>query len=139
MDSKNVIFAIVLSTIVLIFWATFFEPPIIEEKVTKNETMQNESVEAPSVEITEKSKKISRNEAINAVDRISLENNNIKGSISLEGGIIDDVIFKNYNKELNNNEKVVFLNPKNSNDDTRLVDLQQFSVLFEIGLYGVKR
>ena len=35
MDSKNVIFAIVLSTIVLIFWATFFEPPIIEEKVTK--------------------------------------------------------------------------------------------------------
>ena len=116
MDSKNVIFAIVLSTIVLIFWATFFEPPIIEEKVTKNETMQNESVEAPSVEITEKSKKISRNEAINAVDRISLENNNIKGSISLEGGIIDDVIFKNYNKELNNNEKVVFLNPKNSNE-----------------------
>ena len=116
MDSKNVLFAIVLSTLVLIFWATFFEPPISEKEISKNETTQNESVEAPSVEITEESKKISRNEAISNVDRIKLENNNIKGSISLEGGIIDDVIFKNYNKKLNENEKVVFLNPKNSGE-----------------------
>tara|TARA_Y100001970_G_C14206981_1_gene844673 strand:+ start:234 stop:1913 length:1680 start_codon:yes stop_codon:yes gene_type:complete len=116
MDSKNVLFAIVLSTLVLIFWATFFEPPISEKEISKNETTQNESVEAPSVEITEESKKISRSEAISNVDRIKLENNNIKGSISLEGGIIDDVIFKNYNKKLNENEKVVFLNPKNSGE-----------------------
>ena len=32
MDSKNVIFAVILSTLVLIFWATFFEPPVIEQE-----------------------------------------------------------------------------------------------------------
>ena len=40
MDSKNVILAVVLSTVVLIFWATFFEPPIVEQEVNKNQTTQ---------------------------------------------------------------------------------------------------
>jgi len=116
MDTKNVLFAIVLSSIVLIFWATFFEPPITEKDIKQIESVQNENVETPSVEKTEKLKKISRSEAINSVERIKLENNNIKGSISLEGGIIDDVTFKNYNEKLDGKEKIVFLNPKNSNE-----------------------
>ena len=116
MDTKNVLFAIVLSSIVLIFWATFFEPPITEKDIKQIESVQNENVETPSVEKTENLKEISRNEAINSVERIKLENNNIKGSISLEGGIIDDVTFKNYNEKLDGKEKIVFLNPKNSNE-----------------------
>ena len=116
MDTKNVLFAIVLSSIVLIFWATFFEPPVTEKDIKQVESIQNENVETPSVEKTEKLKKISRSEAINSVERIKLENNNIKGSISLEGGIIDDVTFKNYNEKLDGKEKIVFLNPKNSNE-----------------------
>ena len=116
MDTRNVLFAVILSTIVLIFWATFFEPPITEKNIQQKKSTQNESVETPSVEETENLQKISRNEAINSVDRIKLENNNIKGSISLQGGIIDDVTFKNYNKKLNGNEKIVFLNPKNSDE-----------------------
>ena len=31
METRNVLLAIVLSTIVLIFWGTFFEAPIVEE------------------------------------------------------------------------------------------------------------
>ena len=116
MDTKNVLFAIVLSSIVLIFWATFFEPPITEKDIKQIESVKNENVETPSVEKTENLKEISRNEAINSVERIKLENNNIKGSISLEGGIIDDVTFKNYNEKLDGKEKIVFLNPKNSNE-----------------------
>ena len=38
MDSKNVLIAIVLSTLVLIFWATFFEPSPVERKITKSES-----------------------------------------------------------------------------------------------------
>ena len=45
-----------------------------------------------------------------------MENLNIEGSISLEGGIIDDITFKNYNKSLKSNEKVIFLNPKNTKE-----------------------
>ena len=37
MDFRNVLFAIVLSTIVLVGWGTFFETPIVEQQITKNE------------------------------------------------------------------------------------------------------
>ena len=105
MDTKNVLMAIVLSTIVLIFWATFFEAPIVEQPETKNEILKSEKASTPSIEEIESSKKITRNEAINSVDRIKLENKNIKGTISLEGAIIDDVVFKNYKKSLKSDEK----------------------------------
>ena len=37
MDGKNVILAVVFSTLVLIIWATFFEPPQIDKKITENQ------------------------------------------------------------------------------------------------------
>ena len=57
---------------------------------------------------------IGRSEIINKTNRIKVENKNIKGSISLEGAIIDDIVFKNYKKTLDSEEKVTFLNPKKS-------------------------
>ena len=116
MEGKNVLLAIVLSTLVLVFWATFFEPPAIEKETAENQITQTENTTTPSIEEVKEIKKISRNEALNSVDRIKLENENIKGSISLEGGIIDDVIFKNYTQNLKGKEKVIFLNPKTSKD-----------------------
>ena len=81
MDTKNVIIAVILSTIVLIFWGTFFEPPVIEEKNIENQITKSENTSTPSIEEMEASKKISRQEALKSADRIKLENNNIKGSI----------------------------------------------------------
>ena len=111
MDSKNVLMAIVLSTIVLVFWATFFEPPPppIEKETIENEIIKGEATSSPSIEKTESSKKISRNAVIDSADRVKIENKNIKGSISLEGAIIDDIIFKNYKVSLDSDEKVIFL------------------------------
>jgi len=119
MDFRNVLMAIVLSTVVLIGWATFFEPPIVEEEITKNESTKNNEGTSPSIteDKQEIQNKISRIDLINKTDRIKVENNNIKGSISLQGAIIDDIIFKNYNKTLNDESKVVFLNPKNSSKE----------------------
>ena len=118
MDTKNIIFAIVLSTLVLVVWATFFEPPPIngdlETKKNQNLIKKNDTTSSPSIEKVTPSSKILRSEAIANVKRINLENQNIKGSISLEGAIIDDITFKNYNISLNSEEKVIFLNPKNS-------------------------
>ena len=42
MDSKNVLLAIVLSTLVLVFWATFFEPPPIEMQTKEKKITENE-------------------------------------------------------------------------------------------------
>ena len=112
MDSKNVLMAIVLSTLVLVFWATFFEPSPIERQIAEDEITKSEEPSSPSIEKVEPSKKVTRNETINSVDRVKIENINIKGSISLQGAIIDDIIFKNYKVSLDSDEKVIFLNPK---------------------------
>ena len=114
MDTKNVLMAIVLSTLVLVFWATFFEPPPVERQIVEDQVVKKEESSSPSIEKDKSSKKITRNEAIDYASRIKIENNNIKGSISLQGAIIDDIIFKNYNISLDSDEKVIFLNPKST-------------------------
>ena len=118
METKNILLAIVLSTLVLVIWATFFEPPPIEEKVPvaqkEKKIKNNDSIESPSLDGIETKNEISRNDALSSVKRIKIENENITGSISLQGAVIDDITFKNYKESLDSNERVVFLNPKNS-------------------------
>ncbi len=117
MDFKNVLMAIVLSSAVLLGWAIFFETPVVEQveqKKVEKKITENETGSTPSIEEVDNLKKLSRNEAITKVDRIKLENTNIKGSISLEGAVIDDIIFKKYKENLESDDNVIFLNPKNS-------------------------
>ncbi len=116
MDSKNVLMAIVLSTLVLVFWATFFEPPPVERQIAEDQVTKSEELSSPSIEKVELSKKITRDDTIDSVARVKIENNNIKGSISLQGAIIDDIIFKNYKESLESDQKVIFLNPKSSDE-----------------------
>jgi len=116
MDSKNVLMAIVLSTLVLVFWATFFEPPPVERQIAEDQVIKSEELSSPSIEKVELSKKIAGDDTIDSVARVKIENNNIKGSISLQGAIIDDIIFKNYKESLESDQKVIFLNPKSSDE-----------------------
>ena len=108
--------AIVLSTLVLVFWATFFEPPPVERQIAADQVTKSEELSSPSIEKVELSKKIARDDTIDSVARVKIENNNIKGSISLQGAIIDDIIFKNYKESLESDQKVIFLNPKSSDE-----------------------
>jgi YidC/Oxa1 family membrane protein insertase len=119
MDFRNVLLAIVLSTLVLIVWATFFEPPIVEQQASTEQITENKNFSSPSIDEKEGEIKneITRNDVINNTNRIKIENKNIKGSISLQGAIIDDIIFKKYNETLNGENKVIFLNPKNSPEE----------------------
>ena len=118
MDSKNVIAAISLSAAVIILYGLFFAPepqPINQALQEKNNIVENS--EAPKLIDTQEINTISRDEAINNSDRISFENENIIGSISLSnGGAIDDFTFKNYNEKLNGKEKIILLNPINVKD-----------------------
>jgi len=117
MDSRNVLMAIVLSTVVLVFWATFFETPIVKKQAVENEIIKNEDISSPSVDEKIITNELTRSNVINKTNRIKIENENIKGSISLEGAIIDDIIFKKYKETLNSESKVTFLNPKNSSKE----------------------
>jgi YidC/Oxa1 family membrane protein insertase len=120
MDNKNVFVAIALSMSVLLFWGAFIENPesSIERKVESqiqeetNSSITPSANQAPSINQLNIEKKISRNESIDKSDRVKIENDNIIGSISLEGGLIDDVSFKNHKQKVGGNKNVEFLNPK---------------------------
>ena len=112
MEAKNVLLAIALSTLVLVFWATFFEPPPVEKQIAENQITKSEEPSSPSIEEVESSKKIERSETIASVGRVKIENKNIKGSILLQGAIIDDIIFKNYKESLDSVKNVIFLKRK---------------------------
>ena len=117
MENKNVIAAISLSAAVIILYSLFFQPD--PEVVKKNLAKQNNGVsntDTPSLEKNENFIKLSREEALKENNRIKFENDNIIGSISLKGATIDDLTFKDYNVELNGNESVKLLNPRNVDD-----------------------
>ena len=120
MDNKNVFVAIALSMSVLLFWGAFFETPTKDnqnlkknsqiEKKTDNSITPNTN-QAPSINQINVEKKLSRKDSINKSNRIKIENGNIIGSISLKGGIIDDISFKNHKQKVVGRENIEFLNP----------------------------
>ena len=77
-----------------------------------NTNTERDDSDVPSVNVEkEKILNISRDDAIKSSKRINFENENVKGSISLKGLLIDDIIFKKYNKDVDSDEKVKYLNP----------------------------
>ena len=118
MEGRNVIAAITMSAAVIILWSLYFSPSpeeVKKLKVQQEEKQLVQETESPKIEQEEKSESISREESILQSDRINFENEFIKGSIALNnGGAIDDFEFKNYNKTLNSEEKIILLSPSNS-------------------------
>ena len=115
MDIKNVILAIALSLGVIIIYSVYFAPPppdINDQKNNIENTKTKSDVSSPSIENKVENNILSRKEALNLSKRIKVENNNIVGSISLTGAIIDDITLKNYTTELKSNENVILLNPR---------------------------
>ena len=111
MDTKNVIAAISLSAAVIILYGLFFAPPPKEiNNLNQEKTVLNS--EAPKLDSSDKFIEISREEAIKESERVKFENQNIKGSISLLGGTIDDLVFKNYTETLDGKNKITLLHPK---------------------------
>ena len=114
MDSKNVIAAIALSSAVIVLYSLFFVP---EQKPKNQDLVEKERIEkntdTPILEQKENLVTISRDEALKQSERIKFENNNIVGSISLKGASIDDLTFKNYKVDLNDEKRVTLLGPRN--------------------------
>ena len=115
MDTRNVIAAISLSAAVIILYGLFFAPSPEEIKKIELENQKNKIIqnsEAPKLIEKKEFKKVKREEVIKIDKRIIFENENIIGSISLEGALIDDLTFKNYTTKVDSKEKIVLLNPK---------------------------
>tara|TARA_Y100001970_G_scaffold152661_1_gene186945 strand:+ start:9211 stop:10911 length:1701 start_codon:yes stop_codon:yes gene_type:complete len=118
MDLRNVIFAIALSFAVLFGWSVIFETPEIEKqtKIQQNDN-ENQDSNTPSVNVENTNVTIVlREDAIKSTKRINFENENVIGSISLTGALIDDITFKKYNETLKSDKKVTYLNPEKTNE-----------------------
>ena len=119
MDTRNVIAAISMSAAVLILWSLFMVPEPDPNKIKKDpieKTKTVESSDTPSLDKNENFTKLTRKDALAENERIQFENDNVVGSISLKGATIDDLTFKEYNVELNGNEKVTLLSPRKVED-----------------------
>ncbi len=119
MDTKNVIAAISLSAAVIILYSLFFQPDpaTIKKNLDQQKKIEtNTNTDTPSLDKNENFTKLSRADALKENDRIKFENDSIIGSISLKGATIDDLTFKEYNLELNGEEKVTLLSPRNVDD-----------------------
>ena len=115
MDLKNTLAAVSLSAAIIVLWGLFMQPSPEELKERqlekeKSELIQNQ--DAPKLIENEEVKVISRENALVESERVIFENDNLIGSISLSGAVIDDLTFKNYTTSVDSEENVVLLNPK---------------------------
>jgi len=117
MDTRNVIAAISLSAAVIILYSLFFQPDpaTIKKNLAEQNKIENNE-DTPSLDKNENFSKLSRADALKENDRIQFENGSVVGSISLKSAAIDDLTFKEYNIELNRNEKITLLSPRNVED-----------------------
>ena len=117
MESKNVIAAISLSAAVIILYSLFFQPDpeVIKQNLVEKKKIES-NADTPNLDNNENSTKLLRKDALKQSNRVQFENNSIIGSISLKGAAIDDLTFKEYNVQLNGNDKVTLLNPRNVED-----------------------
>ena len=117
MDTRNVIAAISLSAAVIILYSLFFQPDpaVIKQNLAEQKKIET-NTDAPSLDRAENFEEVTRSEALAQNNRIRFENGSVVGSISLKGATIDDLTFKEYNAELNSDEKVTLLSPRNITD-----------------------
>ncbi len=96
-DQKNLLFAIIISLIILLGFQTMFPS---EEKLAKNQTQNEEKMQVPLLPDTFQPYK-ERTEALKESNRIAIsDKSRVSGSISLNGGRFDDLILNDYAKSI---------------------------------------
>ncbi|MEM7620527.1 MAG: membrane protein insertase YidC [Pseudomonadota bacterium] len=138
-NNRNFILAIVLSICVLFVWQVFYAGPKMEEQrriqearqaaLQKQAQQQNpnaptrptaQGAQTPSASLAPNTSKRpslaqSRETALSAAERIRIETPTLRGSISLIGARLDDIVFKQYNVSVEKNSpNVVLFSPSKS-------------------------
>ena len=131
-DNKNMILAIVLSIAILVLFETFFNPgPTPEQQAAATAAQQqaqsgqatpaapNGQIPAvpggapiaSSAELIEQSRKA----ALSGTQRVRIDTPRLHGSISLTGGLVDDLTLAKYRKSINpESDEIVLLSPRGS-------------------------
>ena len=117
-NNKNVIIAVLAFFIITFSVDYFFNS---NKEINNTEQQQTNKVENNNKEINSKNKNnkiLTVEEALLNTPRASISNDNIKGSVNLKGGVIDNISLNNYKETLKKNSKnVSILTPKGSNSE----------------------
>ena len=114
-NQKNLFLAIVIS-MAIIFGFQLLVPQPERVPVSEDQTVEQSSVDL-NIQNTNSQIIVNRNEVISSSGRVSFDNGKIKGSINLEGGIIDDLVLEEFRETLDpTSDLIEFLNPLGSQD-----------------------
>ncbi|QXK92065.1 membrane protein insertase YidC [Neoehrlichia mikurensis] len=91
-DIRNLILAVVISIILVMGWRLIYEKFFTEHNIHKSTNADSMIPEVDNELFEYKTK----SEIISQSSRIKISNEEINGSISVKGGIIDDITLKNY-------------------------------------------
>ncbi len=105
MESRNLIFAIILSIGVLFIWSFFFEAPeqqnldefSLDEEVSEVNSDELDMEAIAEIEDSlgiDSGNTIDLSEALNKDQRVNINTQSISGSINLKGLKIDDIVLK---------------------------------------------
>ncbi|MDA8695166.1 membrane protein insertase YidC [Alphaproteobacteria bacterium] len=113
-NQKNLFLAIIIS-MAIIFGFQLLVPQPERAPVTENTNTQN----SVSLDIQSATSAIllDRDQVLEETVRVTFDNSKIKGSINLEGGIIDDLVLEEYRETLDpTSDFITYLNPLGSQD-----------------------
>jgi YidC/Oxa1 family membrane protein insertase len=114
-QNKNLILATALSFLVILGWYSFFPPPEsapAPEALAADTAPVGDAASSPNVGATEAVASQSAEEtSASDAPRLMIETDRLSGSISLQGGRIDDLALKDYRVTIDNPEIVQFLSP----------------------------
>ena len=114
-NQKNLFLAIVIS-MAIIFGFQLLVPQPERVPVSEDQNVEQSSVDL-NIQNTNSQIIINRDEVISSSGRVSFDNGKIKGSINLEGGIIDDLVLEEFRETLDpTSDLIEFLNPLGSQD-----------------------
>ena len=107
-QNKNLILATALSLVVLIGWFALFPPP---ESTILDPNAEAVIQEAPVPSAAELATSTAPQMAVEGADapRIEINSPRVEGSLSLQGGRIDQLAFKDYRETLDEGAKIVTL------------------------------
>ena len=114
-NQKNLFLAIVIS-MAIIFGFQLLVPQPERAPVSEDQIVEQSSIDL-NIQNTNSQIIINRDEVISSSGRVSFDNGKIKGSINLEGGIIDDLVLEEFRETLDpTSDLIEFLNPLGSQD-----------------------
>ena len=113
-NQKNLFLAIIIS-MAIIFGFQLLVPQPERAPVTEDNNAQ-ESVSL-DIQSTSSALLLDREQVLEETLRVTFDNSKIKGSINLEGGIIDDLVLEEYRETLDpTSDFITYLNPLGSQD-----------------------